>query len=100
MAKHTDTVTPIAKKEIVKEKGIFYLELDGRRVNALFARTREGLEKFIQIFEKKLDDFAHRKPNHSILYQLEGRHHNHQLSTRKRWADEYGVFMDYPNSCL
>lgn len=99
MAKHTGTVIPVADKRIVEDKGIFYLELNGKRVAALFARTREGLEKFIQIFEKKLDDFAHREPNHSILYQLEGRHHGQQQSTRKRWADEFGVFMDYPESC-
>lgn len=99
MAKHKDVKIPVADKKIVEDKGIFYLELNGKRVKALFARTRAGLEKFIQIFKEELDDFAHREPNHSILYQIEGRHHCQQQSTRKRWADEYGVFMDYPESC-
>jgi hypothetical protein len=94
MAKHKDFKLPKAEVEIIKIGEWFRLKINGELISedSLKAKSEKALEKFVRIYQAKLDKFAYYKPNHSILTQVAGRKGGHQQSEILQWQEE-GLYL-------
>lgn len=90
MAKHIDFKLPVSLKQAVKlENGSYGLKVNGVLVNpdSFLANNREVVEKFIKIYKRQIDEFAHYKSNHSILTAVAGRKGGAQEAEIAQWIE-------------